>query len=83
MPGRPGRVDFGDRHEFVEDAVIEHDPQPVALATIGGSNKALAGRIDLAGFGPAALEPFGKARAIGREIDPAMDDEFEPREEID
>ena len=62
--------------------MVEHDPQSFALATIGGGDKALAGGVDLSGFGPAALEPFGKARAIGREIHPAMDHEFELREKI-
>ncbi len=82
VPGRLGRVDLADRDEFIEDPMVEIDPHALALAMIGAGDEPLAGGVDFARLGPAAVEPFGKARAIGREIDPAMDEKIEPGKEI-
>src|SRR6202035_5595603 len=82
VPGRCSRVDLVDRNEFMEDPAVEIDPHALALAMIGAGDEPLAGGVDLARLGPAAIEPFGKARAVRREIDAAMHHELEIRKEI-
>ncbi len=62
--------------------MVEIDPHALALAAIGAGDEPLAGGIDLARLGMAAFEPFGKARAVRREIDAAMDQQLEPGKEI-
>src|SRR5204863_9374455 len=54
----------------------------LALAALGAGDKAFARGVDFARLGPAAVEPFGKAGAVRREVDPAMDDDFQIRKEI-
>src|SRR5204862_526914 len=82
VPCRLRRADLLDRDEFVENAVVEIDPHTLTLAPVRAGDKTFARGIDLARLGAAAVEPFGKAGAVRREINTAMNDHFQIRKEI-
>src|SRR5205085_9540823 len=83
MARRLRGIHLTDRHEFIEDAVVEIDAHALALSAIGAGDEPLAGGVDLARLSLAAREPFGKTRAVRREIHPAMHEQLELRKKID
>ena len=75
--GRSISIQFLDRYEFIEQAIVEHQTQPVFRAGIRHPDKTLACRIDFAQFCRRARNKAFKTMAVGFEINPTVDQQFQ------